>query len=366
MHLLNQKEYNSKVYFTTDNGKRVRKSIASHPFNRTLIVTHPTSIALDLSSVTTNHYYLPSLPLSAFLEGEFYAASHDGRLTGLSKSRIDSQDSFCIHKGIMRLSLMKDTYQRAGLVGEKSRMSPGKFNVTIDFTVKGFSGSKAFQRIKTSFTTVLTQVMEIYISLPSESPAPSVLQADWRKSERSSFTASRMVPSYEEIQHVTAKTADEGLSFELLQERQEDTLNHLALLAIPESVVPSDLDPYITTYACPEPCTRQDVTTTKLTGFFGSEDVSRLVDLIAEYPGHGWIVLQVIGFAHTPVAWIGSEHGFTGAGENTITLLSTTPSSRQGPVETGSMDVDGQEEMTGEEHRTYVMWEVVGARDTYS
>lgn len=70
-------------------------------------------------------------PITLFLD-PIFITSHikRGSLIAISKGNLDTDDVFCLDgKGVLHLSLTRDSYQKLGLVGQvlkQSRTSSGK------------------------------------------------------------------------------------------------------------------------------------------------------------------------------------------------------------------------------------------------
>ncbi|KAB8291280.1 hypothetical protein EYC80_009966 [Monilinia laxa] len=103
------------------------------------------------------------LPLSALLEGEFFAEYiKRGNVLMLSKGRIGVDNVFSLSEGILTLHLDKESYERSGLVGKPEgikgkREHRPRWIVEINLRLPSMlHGKKGFKRIEYAFKNVLT------------------------------------------------------------------------------------------------------------------------------------------------------------------------------------------------------------------
>ncbi|KAJ1930844.1 hypothetical protein FBU59_006914, partial [Linderina macrospora] len=149
------------------------KCIETHPFNHqcTAILPNARDVPQFLGSFPFGHYYTGTLTLSQLIDPQFISQyiKSTGTLIALSQSNtIDSGDLFAIDgHGHLILSLGKDSYESAGLVGQPAKF-PLERNarniVTIDLTADAMTpGHKMYERVKWSFDTVLNQPQEFLL-----------------------------------------------------------------------------------------------------------------------------------------------------------------------------------------------------------
>lgn len=115
--------------------EELKGAILMHPFNYALqvIVPHTTEehdVVHALRNLVKDAGPGPCIaqvPLSLFLEPAFVAQYiHTGSLYALSTTCLDTQDTVCLDgRGMLVLSLLKDTYQQLGLVGRPCRFAHG-------------------------------------------------------------------------------------------------------------------------------------------------------------------------------------------------------------------------------------------------
>lgn len=126
----------ASIYTWSEHARRaLSDAIHAHPFNHACNVllphvddTHP--VVADIHRIyesAKNGAYFARIPLSLFLEPGFIAQYiRSGSLYALSTTRLDTQDTVCLDgRGMLILSLTKDTYQQLGLVGRPCRYAFG-------------------------------------------------------------------------------------------------------------------------------------------------------------------------------------------------------------------------------------------------
>ncbi|UZJ53141.1 hypothetical protein CBS101457_002461 [Exobasidium rhododendri] len=117
--------------------KRLEKVVASHAINHCLQIVlslssmkHADNLIKSLPS-SSPKCYLARVPLCVFLDPVFITSYiKRGNLVALSRGKLDSEDVACLDgKGVLHLSVTRDTYQSLGLVGQalkQSRIASGK------------------------------------------------------------------------------------------------------------------------------------------------------------------------------------------------------------------------------------------------
>ena len=256
------KRPHTKAYFTLNNEERVNRSIARHPYNRSVSITH---LAEDTVIVPESQYYKCTLHLSRFIKD----------LKGLKLTGLSIDHSYCVHEGVLTLDLDRDTYFRFGIDGKA-----GTYKVVIDLTS---ITPKLLSRLEQSFKTLPESTW--LFTTPHESFEPL--------ENRIVTTSAR----------VTVPT-----SYSLEDENME-LLNHLALITIP---IVSDVDPFVSVYNVSGPL--KDVVTTTITGYI----TPSLIQTIRSQC-RTWWCLQIRGFEETPWSWKGVDH--VHGGDCHITIL---------------------------------------------
>lgn len=341
----------SKVYLTTGNDTRVLRSLENHPFFRSLTITHAASqstAALHRDTQVT--YYEVNIRLSSFLVGDLRAAMIGKQISGISVSGMQSGNHFCVHNGFLRMSLEKQTYQRAGLEGHRSNVNPDSWEVQVNIADEMFFSSKRFRQIQLSLSTVLNEEVRMRLALVTGASVPAELAIGQQSCLKTSQTESRAFPDFDFLLQMPLNRHDHSDHWDVFQESQEELLTHLALLTTPETV-PRQQDPYISTYSysgTSDVC----MTTTKLEGFLSCHYVLEIIRSILSTGTLDWFSIQLLGFEDTPWAWTGREHGPCMGGENHMTIL--------------SWRADQSQEDKSNKIRHTAMWEIVGAYDTYS
>ncbi|KAI9886430.1 MAG: hypothetical protein M1823_001748 [Watsoniomyces obsoletus] len=113
-------------------------------------------------------YSVVIMPLSGLLEPDFLNTYikpdiKQEEVMMLSEGRPGIDNQFWLHRGVLRLSIDRETYERCGLVGTpngRSKSQPGRkrWLVTIDLRVPAMRpGKKGFQRVQRAAERVLNQ-----------------------------------------------------------------------------------------------------------------------------------------------------------------------------------------------------------------
>lgn len=314
---MKDKSSNSKVYLTVDNDVKVYRSIKNHAFIRSVTISHESSPAIQsyLQSVKL-HYFLLEYKLSFFLAGEVGQSLRRRELAAISLPKSRPSDTFCIHNGCLIMRLSKQTFQRAGLEGHKSKTPAETWDVVVNITRDAVPGSKSLQRLELSLANVLNQPITMLITVSDT--VPEELMAHAQVCSRNELSEQRMTPSFNVLEkslHLDRNTFD----WEVLSEAQEELQTYLAVMTLPRSV-PIQPDAYISTFSY-DGGSETEITTTSIAGLISSSEVLKIVHslMACESP---WFSIQIHGFEGSPITWTGGDHRQSIASEHHTTLVS--------------------------------------------
>lgn len=117
-----------------------------------------------LSKIITPTYSRVTLPLSAILSGDFFTEYiKKGDILMLSEGVYGADNVFCLRDGILTLSLDKESYESAGLVGKPdgakgARGARARWIVQISLRLSSMlHGKKGFDRIVYAAKEVLNK-----------------------------------------------------------------------------------------------------------------------------------------------------------------------------------------------------------------
>lgn len=347
MHVAKNKTHESKVLYTYNNDARIDQSISRHSLNRSISITYPSSNSNGIALPEAEDYLIATLTLSQILQPVLLDLISSEKIILFSLNNVDTENAFCLIDGQLTLSLTKESYQRAGLEGKISKLTSGKWNVVFDLTQAGLDKSKQFRRLQHSVNTILIERFKVVSDLGN----PSILSGlncldscDIFPLQRTQWKSDCLIPDFLcDSEGMLDLSPDKESFFET----QEDVLTHLALLSIPQTI-DVDQDPYISNYGCPAPYRSQEVTNLGLSGFLSSQYIKSILNTLRK-SSLAWFSVQIKGFENVTHAWLGAEHGASFAGENCITILARS----------GRTD-DAQP------NKNLVMWEILGARDSYA
>ncbi|KAF8422065.1 ribonuclease P 40kDa subunit-domain-containing protein [Tirmania nivea] len=390
----------SKCYISLS--KDPKDIILHHPFNKQADIILPyeayevvkDEVFSQLSPAW--QYHCLRIPLSAILEKDFYNKYiKTGNIVMLSEGRIEADNMYCMSDGKLRLSLSKEYYEKAGLVGKPARFGGRKgqrwlveFDLRSD---KMMHGSKALERIVWSFTEVLTGPMtflfcDLYQHKSSSSqkvPCPILEKLG---------SAPRILQPHIEISGpltVPSFSAPEGAgpirgteyTRETWKEWALDIHEWLGMVAIDADRIKANdtVDPYLSTYQVPNPSKNpQKVTRLRWRGMipagFIHQTWTDLCGLLAskKLPAAvEWAAITVHGFDNSPISWGDKSHSSLTGGENCYTVLRTVkPGGTEVVADKDAMEIDQQIVAStgreGEKRLQCLTFEVVGSQDEHS
>ncbi|PVV04660.1 hypothetical protein BB560_000832 [Smittium megazygosporum] len=324
---------NSKTFLLLEELEKsqFRNSIKRHPFNHKIEVLciqdpgtnfalpDPIQSFLDSSDLVL---YKSEIKLLDFLEKEFILKYiHKGSFIAISwKNKIDQDNVVSIDgNGILYLSLCKDSYEASGLLGKPvlfSKTSDPKYLITIDLKSKAMAfDSKAYKRVKWSFSNVLTEAFEIIYSYsdPESSPFPSPL---FHKCIQEWTKKSDILLTPDSISNLALLDTTENLNY------QSDSVDICEWIGM--STLDSDflypenelrpIDPFISVYTVPSPHSKKLVSKLSSVGIISPFLVEMIHRLLMENFNN--FIVTCWGFEDSPISWVNSDHGYFVSGEN--------------------------------------------------
>ncbi|KAJ1965523.1 hypothetical protein GGI12_000704 [Dipsacomyces acuminosporus] len=322
----------SKLYVTTSSlqskKREHKRCIETHPFNYQCTLIAPEGIDLEEAiQKHAGHYYKATMTLSQLIDPQFVATyiKRNSLLALSQDSRIDSGDLFAIDgQGTLILSLNKDSYEEAGLVGaqaqfplERGARHIVKINLREEHMVPG---KKLYDRIKRSFDTVLNQKIEFVIGY-FDSDSGASLDLDIPAATKcmprieSARAAQTLVPDFSELFTATPKPSDEWV------ERAQDVFEWIGLVSLgSQRLTEARVDPFINAYSVSRPCEQADLSVVSICGLLSPKAISAIADAVLEQTrsaaNSSYFYVGVWGFEDAPVSWGSSEHGYLLSGEN--------------------------------------------------
>ncbi|CUS13546.1 unnamed protein product [Tuber aestivum] len=372
--------------------KSPEKTILPHPFNHLVDLLLPTDlyrlISNDLESSPSLskplRWHRMSIPLSVIVETEFLTKYiKTGNVIMLSRGRIDIDNVFSLNDGILRLSLTKEAYERAGLTGRPTRFGntgPRKKHnrhlVEINLRDPAMlHGKKGFDRIVWSFQNKLNKKVDfLFCDLDQQKnhidcPILTALGATSRQVQVPEVTSSSLVkvPSFDPPPGSVPQGGGASLGAEYNREVWRDWAMHvyewlaLANLGPADRVIAGDnIDPYLSAYAVDqgeyEGEAGMGLTRVRFRGMIPAgwilsvwKAVEKLVETVSVGSRKEWFSLTVHGLENSPISWDKSAHGSMTGGENGYTLLSVP-----------------QKDEINAECAKILTFEVVGSQDEHS
>lgn len=387
----------SKCYISLN--KDPKDIISPHPFNSQVDIILPQEAYEVVKDELVSHisptwqYHRLRIPLSAILEKDFYHKYIKiGNIVMLSEGRIEVDNVYCVSDGKLRLSLSKEYYEKAGLVGKPARFGGRKgqrwlveFDLRSD---KMMLGSKALERIVWSFREVLTgPVTFLFCDLYQHKSASQ--KASCPILEKLGSTPRILQPHIEILGPLTIPSfsAPEGAgpirgteyTRETWKEWALDIHEWFGMVAIDADRIKAndEVNPYLSTYQVPNPIKNsQKVSRLRWRGMipagFIHQTWTDLCGLLAskKLPAEvEWAALTVHGFDNSPISWGDKAHSVLTGGENCYTVLRTVKP--EIVADKDAMEIDRQTVAPaggegGEERSQCLAFEVVGSQDEHS
>ncbi|KAG4305145.1 hypothetical protein PORY_001315 [Pneumocystis oryctolagi] len=246
-------------------------------------------------------------------------------LCALSMNHIDTDDVICVNKGVIILSLTKETYEKAGLTGKPSVFSKmaSRWNVTLDMRDSSMKkGKKGFNRILWSFENNFQKEFLFRISASNND--------DIKIIEEVSGLSSRFVHFEEhEFEQILCpsflypeRTNDLHLDKTIKEEWAMEIYEWLGLVSLRADrlKVMNNYDTCISTYSLSN-ALEGDIVIFLWSGMINCTWILNLWESLKSIQDMNWFSLTVNGFEDSPISWENCEHGYFYGGENMYTLL---------------------------------------------
>lgn len=307
------------------------------------------------------------MPLSGILEPDFFNAYiKTGNILLLSQGVIGIDNVFCLSDGILRMSLDKEAYEKAGLVGKPAKFGNGsgvmkrrRWLVELNLRAPNYlTGTKSFNRLQKAcmnafrkpLVFLFADIANSSVSEPSATPSTTssldlspqeVIKSISSFPERNIVpqvhtTQDLIVPSFRPPQGSAMNGGGKGPIAEYDREIWRtwilEIYEFLGLVSLPGGAADrlhgkDRIDPLLSTYSM-EDSKIDGVTVVVFTGLVSArfiqglwKTVEELLESVREKGKEAWTALVVHGFENTPISWDGKEHGNLGGGENVYTVL---------------------------------------------
>ncbi|KAG4300931.1 hypothetical protein PCANB_002586 [Pneumocystis canis] len=322
------KERKKKCFITYGTPKL--SLIERHPFNFSVELclrkNDLKKVSFLLEKNTHPRFTTLNLPLNWFLRDDVINKLIKTEiLCALSMNHIDTDDVICINKGIIILSLTKETYEKAGLMGKPSSFSkiPSRWNVTLDMRDSAMKrGKKGFNRILWSFENNFQREFSFRMTASNEDDIKIIeevigLSSDFVKFQKHESGKIRC-PSFSYPEKVDDLNLNKIIKTEWAMEIYEWL--GLVSLGADRLNINDDCDPYISTYNLSN-ASEDEVITFLWSGMISSGWILNLWLSLQNISDIPWLSLTVNGFEDSPISWENCEHGYFYGGENTYTFL---------------------------------------------
>ncbi|KAG5519483.1 hypothetical protein PMAC_002110 [Pneumocystis sp. 'macacae'] len=254
-------------------------------------------------------------------------------LCALSMNHIDTDDVICINKGIIILSLTKETYEKAGLVGKPSAFSKisSRWNVTLDMRDSSMKkGKKGFNRILWSFENNFLREFSFKISALNEDDIKVIEEVVGLSSRLAHFedyeSGQILCPSFSYPEEIY----DLDLNKIIRREWAMEIYEWLGLVSLRADKlrIQNKPGPYISTYHISN-ALEGEVMTFLWSGMISCTWILNIWTSLLNIQDMNWFSLTVNGFEDSPISWENCEHGYFYGGENTYTLLKLSNNSKK-------------------------------------
>ncbi|CCJ30391.1 unnamed protein product, partial [Pneumocystis jirovecii] len=226
---------------------------------------------------------------------------------------------------IIILSLTKETYEKAGLVGKLSAFSKtrSRWNVTLDMRDSSMKkGKKGFNRILWSFENNFPKDFSFKMSALNEGDIKVIEEIVGLPTRPVHFEEYELgqipCPSFS----YPEKIYDLNLNKIIRREWAIEIYEWLALVSLRADKLKTqdNIDPYISIYHISN-ALKEEVITFLWSGMISCTWISNLWTSLLNIQDMNWFSLTVSGFEDSPISWENCEHGYFYGGENTYTLL---------------------------------------------
>ncbi|ANB15172.1 hypothetical protein AWJ20_2796 [Sugiyamaella lignohabitans] len=308
------------------------KLIESHNGSKQVdLITTSTTFNSSIKSLTAGlgslHTYTIKCELRTFLSNDFldnWIRKSGINIILISETRLDHEDVYSIIDGQLVLSFTKDTYYKAGLLGQKSKSSKSRFIVKYDLRDPKLYESKSFERLRWASENTLTDQLPFAFTIhTSLTPAPDFSNARYTEIK----PIVRTIPKAA-IPKFRIPEKDGNVSSEVYKEEVQEWASScyewssLVTLESPQVHVHSNVDSYLSTYSLLDPeDTPDDITlVTWKNGPIPRSYVLALFENLKETPSNSWYMVNVMGIEDIPIAWGSKEHNFLTSGENNYSV----------------------------------------------
>ena len=260
----------------------------------------------------------------------------DSECLFISKGRIDLQDVFVKRDHGLYLHLTKDTYERLGLIGKPSSLSfkktkkIKKFVVELDLSQRH---GKLYDRFKTCFTEIITDVFEFWIASHKQQVVKDVSGYPFQMAHEFTLTEQNglvMTPPLSNLDLSSFKDQEsvlmDLLEWKGLMDLNCDVISVQDLQEFKEGkhVVNHSMDPFLSLYSPPQDSIPIELKTISISGYFHPNYVSFLLKNIQQslHSSHSlsWAVVSILGYRDDPL-FLGKEHGRLEYGENDVIVF---------------------------------------------
>lgn len=241
----------------------------------------------------------------------------DSKVNLLSLTRIDHEDVIAVIQGQLYLSLTRETYLRAGIEAQKSKLQKNqRYIIIYDMRSSTFtSGNKAYDRLIWSLeNTPLGREFQFVVSNIE-------LGDKLNPSINSTILEDVSVPSFAVPEPIGSKFLQE----QTIQEWVTACYEWLGLVSLESDRIKANdkVDTYISTYQVLDPeNTPTNVFCLSFSNMLmDNQFIHQLWQILQNSSSTSWLALNVFGIEDIPVAWKQQEHTFLTGGENHYTIL---------------------------------------------
>lgn len=270
------------------------------------------------NALTEAAYSKVTLPLRAFLEGDFFTEYiKKGNILMLSEGRRGVDKLYSLRNGILTLHLDRESYERAGLVGKPDgakgkRGTRPRWVVEINLRQPSMlHGKKGFDKIVYAFKNVLTEpVTWLFCDLVATSLSPDPLDAHFplRQSISPAITPHIKV-NVPPLKPPVDANSGYGKDFE---DFIVETHEWLSLISLDSPRINADdkIDSFLSRYVSPaETTTSSNLVRIKWSGFLSPSWAHNMfMQVLLAVPPEAWFVCSMGGFGE---AWPGGSKDCT-------------------------------------------------------
>ncbi|KAI9782069.1 MAG: hypothetical protein M1816_002010 [Peltula sp. TS41687] len=301
--------------------KQPYSTIRSNHFNHTVELILPEQAHHDkfLEGLSRIKYCTVILSLEALLERDFLTTYiKNGNIIMLSEGRVGIDNTFRLSDGLLRLSLDRETYERAGLVGKpdgsaKTKRGKSRWVVEINLRLPSMvHGKKGYQRLLRACENVLKgSVQWLFCDLDQNESSPNPIDCHHptHKLPQPELLRTPLVrvPRFDfEMSSSDAPTLSKAVEMSTVekdfQERAIEYYEYLNLVCMesPRIVTTDAIDPFLSRYNVPVTEKSVDARLVRLRwkGFLPARWIAELwmMTLSSLASSSDWFSLIVSGF----------------------------------------------------------------------